>query len=209
MVVNNLSDPNVGRNQLLYPIEDADKAWNNTLLDSGYNVYKANPFVQSLQRAGRGLRTTFLQDQAFGNAQGAANPNPAEQFGSYLKNTLGSGNVYATLNQGAAQMRNTVNNVRNYQQQLASGQQTAETANPYLALLADELSAGNGQGTATALTQLRAPLLGSRLGSSYNSMLNDIVAQANRSLANDPATYNPGSPRDIWSYIFGTAGSPF
>lgn len=193
--------------QLLYPLEDPEKAWNNALTDSGYNVYRANPFIQSLQRAGRGNRTAFLMTNSGQNPNQPA--NPAEYYGNYLKQQIQGGNAFENLNRAYADMPGAINRIRQHQNSVASGAEDANIANPYMALLEDELGSGNGQGTMDALSYLRSPLLGSQMGRSYTSMLGDILSSSQRTLAQDPATYAPNGQRDIWSYIFGRAGSPF
>lgn len=209
----NNTDANVGRNQIAYPLEDPDTAFRNALQDEGFNPYKSNPFVQSLQRSARGLRTAYVLREATGgvpgNQAGSNNGQNPSAYQDFLRSTIRNGHIAPQLQQSYAQLQNGVQAIRNYQSDLAAGRTTAAQANPYLALLSDELSANNGQGTANAMTYLRAPLLGAQLGRSYSDLLGDIVSQANRTFANDPASYEPGTNRDIWSYIFGSAGSPF
>jgi hypothetical protein len=200
------NDATGGRNQLLFPLEDAERALNNSLQDKGFNIYAANPFTRSLQRSARGLRQSFIQDRALGTGY---NPGtaPSEDFGSYLSNALGSGNVYANLERAAMQMPDAARAIRANQNAIASGD--SRQVNPYMQLLGDEMSANDGQGTANALTYLRAPIYGTQIGRAYSDMLGDVVSSANRQLANDPQTYQPGGGRDFWSYIFGGNGSPF
>jgi hypothetical protein len=203
-----------GQNELLYPLGDADTAFQNTLINSGYNPYRANPFVESLKRSAKGLRTSYILRGATGGVPGnAANPNAANDvgadFGQFLKDSLQQGHISNQLKQTYAQLPQAVQAVRNYQNQVAAGGQSATDANPFMGLLSDELSAGNGAGTTNAMTYLRAPLLGADMGRSYASMLNDILSSSQRTLAQDPSTYQPNGGRDIWSYIFGKAGSPF
>jgi hypothetical protein len=209
------SDADVAAGQMLFPLEDADKAWNNTLQQQGYNIYRANPFIASLQRAGRGLRQAFLQDRAGGGTSGLTptapnSPYAAQDFNNFLVGALKApGGINKALGSAYASMPSMIQNIRSYQDSIANGGQDAASANPYMQLLADEMSASGGKGTANALSYLRAPLMGADLGRSYSSMLSDIVDSGNRQLALDPGTYSPGSQRDIWSYIFGKAGSPF
>lgn len=196
------TDATVGRNQLLYPLDDPQKAWDNALQDQGYNIYRANPFVQSLQRAGRGNRMTYLMDKSLYNG-GAQPADQGADYGNYLKDKIGSGNAFYNLDRGYVQMQPAINAIRTNQDNIAAGRTTAAQANPYLQQLSTELAANDGQGTADALTYLRTPNLGTQLGRSYASMLSDIVGSANRSLANDPRAAAPHSGKDIWSYIFG------
>lgn len=212
---NGYSDQQVGQTSLMYPLEDPEKAFRNVLQDQGYNTYRANPFTQMLQRGARGLRQSYIMDRAQGQNTGNGNPQTAgnestgADFRNYLTHALGGGRLFATLNQSAEQLPSMIQNVRSYQNDVASGKQDATTANPFMALLADEMASGNGQGTTNALSYLRAPTMGSDLGRSYTSMLGNILDSSQRTLAQDPNTYTPGTPRDIWSYIFGSAGSPF
>lgn len=228
MPIPNTSPYNDAQNaslQLQYPLEDPDRAFNNALKAEGYNIHKANPFLASLQRSSRGLRQSYLQERAAGNnpwlsAGGGTGPNygqsrdPNSQQGSldysgYLRGVINSGQVGNTLNNAYAQLQPTVQRIRSQQDAMNAGNVSADQANPYLQLLADEMSASNGQGTANAMSYLRAPLMGSQLGRAYTSMMGDTASSAYDTLANDPATFQPGQNRDIWSYIFGRSGSPF
>lgn len=222
------TDRQYGSLQLQYPLEDPDRAFNNALKTEGYNIHKANPFIASLQRSSRGLRQAYLQERAAGNNPwqsaggnttdasgnpvGPGNPNSpyaAEDYAGYLRGVIHSGQVGNTLNNAYAQVQPTVQRIRSQQDAMNAGQVTADQANPYLQLLSDEMSANQGQGTANAMSYLRAPLMGANLGKAYSSMMGDVASSAYDTLANDPATFAPGSGRDIWSYIFGKSGSPF
>jgi hypothetical protein len=209
------NDPTIAKSSIMFPLEDAEKSFDNALVNNGYNPYLSNPFVSSLKRSARGLRQSFIQDRAQrGNGSYATDYTPSQDFQQYLTDQLRGGNIQQTLSQSARNLPNAITSVRNYQYEMGQGAQNAQNANPYLQLLSDELSANEGQGTANALTYLRAPLMGANLGKAYSSMLGDVVSSANRSLAEDPATYLPGNTetpgantRDIWSYIFGSRGA--
>jgi hypothetical protein len=199
------------KNSTLYNFADNPAAaWDNVLRDMGYNPYAANPFMQQIRQAAPGMANSYLVNQAMIPRPGTPGGQPTGLQGltqdmglgyrDFAKNALGAGgggsSIYATLQQGANNLRPAVNVIRG----LGTDTENAVNMNPYAWLLNQNLAANNGQGTTEYLASLNGPMLGSaNLRRAYGTGLQSSYAGAMRNYA---SSANP-LYGDIYNYLLG------
>lgn len=189
------------RNQLLYPLDDPQVAFDNAMRDNGYRLNAANPFIDVMRRSAPGLATTYAMRASSPNAGGGMYGDPTERgmadFGQYLRDNLRSGNMVNEMKWGASTgLPEAVNGLRQYQDALQAG--NGQNINPYTAYLNDQFSADNGKGLVNSLVAMRAPTLGTGVARAYRSGLDSQYSSAFRNLVNAGDTN-----QDIWRYILG------
>lgn len=156
--------PTQSRNQLLYPLNDPNAAFDNALRNTGINPYATNPFTELLKKNAQGARISYL-------ARGGGGAGDVEgDFGNFLTNQIQNGSLYNTLNGTAGNFGNVINAVKEYQRQVGAGNTQYAANNPLYAGLSDIFGADGGRGALSAYAQLRTPSLGS-LGSSWSRAL--------------------------------------
>lgn len=191
-------DENQMGQQLLYPLDDPTAAFTNALQDLGINPYRSNPFTEALKKNAQGARISYLSDMSKMPANVLSTPGyatPSEGFGNYLKGQISQGNLIGQMTRHAQDFGGTLDTVREYEKQLASGQNAADL-NPYTAALRDIFAAENGKGALGAYGALRSPRLGA-LSGSYGRAIGNVGDAAVRRFAQE-GTLND----DVWKWMF-------
>lgn len=189
---------------VLYPLDDPSVAFNNALQDMGINPFRSNPFTAQLQKTSGASRIAFLADAAQRGGNMLSTPsysNPSMAYGNFLKSNLQGGNYMGNLGGTARNFPSLLQTVRDYESQLASGQNTAQI-NPYTAALRDIFAADNGKGALGAYGSLQSAALGP-LASSYSRALSNVGDSAVRNFAQRGSMDD-----DVWKWMF-PAGSMF
>lgn len=199
--------------QFLYPLDDPTAAFRTAMRDMGINLNRGNPFTDALLKNAQGARIAFLSDMSRNqgttgyNWQGRpANvqsveewANPSQAYGNFLRSNLQSGNILGALKYFSQNFGNTLDSVRNFEDQVASGQ-NVESLNPYTSALRDIYRSNDGQGALSAYASLRAPLLGS-IGTSWTR-----ATQNAGETAMDRFYREGGLQSDPFDWLFGPRG---
>lgn len=194
------SDPEYFRQKTLYDYANPGFALQNAMLGLGYNPFtRGSAFAQGIQRMAPGLGQAYLMSQAGKGLTPADVAQGPNQFQQFLQNALRGGNVVGTLQGAAAGLPNAINAVRDYDQRLMNGESMVN-ANPYLTELANNLSAGLGQGTTNFLAATLGPMMSQQMLSGYQGNLQNSLFNAIRGQTGQQNFGRPGE-EDIWRYL--------
>lgn len=94
---------------------------------------------------------------------------------------------------------NVIQKIRQYRNDLNSGNVNFSNINPFLVTLSDQLGANGGLGTADFIADMYQPYLAPSMANAYRRALGASGEQAIRRLSNEPIT----SQNDIWTYLLG------
>lgn len=182
--------------------QDPRSAMINAILNSGGNPFKSSPFMKMLLQAAPGLQMTHMLSNigAKPNDVGAMG-GEGQMFGDFLKSSLAGGNIFGQLRNAASNLPNYVNQLRDYQDQVAGGNIQGPQISPFAAAL-EELMGDQG-GMGKLLTSLYAPSLGN-LAQPWAAGLQDSLTGATNRMANDFARSGDiQNPPNFFDYIFG------
>jgi hypothetical protein len=197
--------------QTLYNPDDPRNAMQNAMMDMGVNPFARNPYTQFLLRAAPGLGASWLAGRAVASTTPGVGADPtmaAPYFRDYLRGSLQGngpyGGVYANIGQAAANMPQTLNAMRQWQNgfmgQNQAGQNAMNMANPYMAALSDTMAANNGAGSLAFLGSMQSPFMNQPMAQAYTTGLQNVAATGLRNYSAQP---NPLTGNDIWSYLLG------
>jgi hypothetical protein len=192
-----VATPPQSRNQLLYPLDDPNTAFDNALRRTGINPYATNPFTDLLKKNAQGARIAYL---AHGKPEGGSYADPSADYGNFLSSQIQNGSIYNTLNNTAQSFPEIVRAIQQYQNQLNAGNTQAVSQNPLYAGLNDIFGADGGRGALSAFAQLRTPSLGS-LGSSWARALQQAGEGAMTRYAQQG-----GPGQSPWDWLFPSSG---
>jgi hypothetical protein len=179
---------------------DANTAMYNSMIDSGFNPLRANPFVQMLMKAGQGLQLSSMIKNLGMNADQAADAGGGgELIRKAMTGAIQGGNVFGTLRDAAHSVPNALDMVTAIQDQIVNGQMDASQANPFAEILQNAFASPGA--TQRSMASLMAPSLGQDLGQAYSNQIGDIAQAGGRSFGLDVGAGNADNA-NFWNYVF-------
>lgn len=174
-----------------------------TQMAADNTIYDVSPDAIARQGAGgRGSAVAFsdyLRNTLAGRQTGPTYPGRTEYgmdaSGGYAANIQNAGHFIGP-DRGPYSV---VNKIRQYRNDLASGNVNFQNINPFVATLSDRLGANGGLGTAEFLAEMYAPYLAPSMASAYRRALTAAGEQAIRRLSQEPLN----TQNDIWTYLLG------
>lgn len=189
------------------------QAMMNAMADMGNFQLTNNPYVDRLLSAAPGLATSFMADKGLSGANQGDVANSYGSFATFLRQILGSGDVFNKIAQTSGQMPQLVNAVRGYNEAGKAGGDPNDPRlqNPFIRQLASMFGANNNQGALQVQGQLQSPFLTQRQQNPFADMMETRYTQGAKGFYGDPQVpgsggdpNNPGTGgNDWWKYLFG------
>jgi hypothetical protein len=192
------------RNSKLYPIEDPEQAMLNVLMDRGYNPFRTNPFMGDILGSAKGLANLWMLSNVGANMNDInANGGVDTMFRDFLTNQLSNGSIFNSLGQGMANFGNYTNQIRGLQDRLGDPNAKLDVTQtpPFLAMLESQLNSPGGFGQ--VYNSMASPLLGDKLGQSFNRGLQGGLASGWRQYLQPQNTPDLANTPNFFDFILG------
>lgn len=182
---------------------DPRQAMINAILNNGGNPFSSSPFMRMLLSMAPGLQAaSYLTNIGAKPNDIAGNGGTGQMFGDFLKGQLSGGNnIFRTLSGVASNLPNYMNQLRDYQAQVKSGDIPNGQISPFAAELESQLQ--DPQGMGNLMTSLYAPGLGSLARPFASGLQSNLGAQYNRMANEFGRAGDPLNPPNFFDYVFG------
>lgn len=195
--------PQEARNRKLYPMDDPQQAMLNVLMDRGYNPFKTNPFMSDILGTAGGLANLFQLSNINSKATDInANGGADNMFKNFLMSQLSNGSIFQSLNQGAQNMPNYLNQIRGLQSSMGDPNHPSDPTQvpAFLASLENQLNSPKGFGS--IFGSLVDPGLGA-VSNSFDKGMAGSLASGWRQYLQPQNTPDLENPPNFFDYILG------